>query len=38
MRPNFVVNNLQTGDEKVKIERPGGATSPIWSLEWNPSR
>ncbi|XP_064632482.1 intraflagellar transport protein 122 homolog isoform X2 [Lineus longissimus] len=28
----------KTGEEKVKIERPGGALSPIWSLEWNPSR
>ena len=28
----------QSGDEKVKIERPGGSSAPIWSLEWNPSR
>ena len=34
------INNsyLQTGEEKVKIERPGGSLSPIWSLEWNPSK
>ncbi|XP_068264576.1 intraflagellar transport protein 122 homolog isoform X2 [Nyctibius grandis] len=28
----------KNGDEKVKIERPGGASSPIWSICWNPSR
>ncbi|NWW40203.1 IF122 protein, partial [Panurus biarmicus] len=28
----------KNGDEKVKIERPGGSTSPIWSICWNPSR
>ncbi|XP_019647680.1 PREDICTED: intraflagellar transport protein 122 homolog [Branchiostoma belcheri] len=28
----------KNGEEKVKIERPGGAISPIWSLEWNPSK
>ena len=22
----------------MKIERPGANTSPIWSLQWNPSR
>ena len=27
---------LQAGDEKVRIERPGG--HPIWSLEWNHSK
>lgn len=27
---------LQNGEEKVKIERPGGA--PVWSLSWNPSK
>ncbi|XP_052090245.1 intraflagellar transport protein 122 homolog isoform X2 [Mytilus californianus] len=26
------------GEEKVKIERPYAAGSPVWSLEWNPSR
>ncbi|XP_069142693.1 intraflagellar transport protein 122 homolog isoform X2 [Argopecten irradians] len=26
------------GEEKVKIERPNAATSPVWSLQWNPSR
>ncbi|XP_070558026.1 intraflagellar transport protein 122 homolog [Ptychodera flava] len=28
----------KNGDEKVKIERPGGALSPIWSIQWNPSK
>ncbi|KAM6387308.1 intraflagellar transport protein 122 homolog isoform 3-T3 [Pluvialis apricaria] len=28
----------KNGDEKVKIERTGGASSPIWSICWNPSR
>uniref|UniRef100_A0A5F8H397 Intraflagellar transport protein 122 homolog n=1 Tax=Monodelphis domestica TaxID=13616 RepID=A0A5F8H397_MONDO len=28
----------KNGEEKVKIERPGGALSPIWSICWNPSR
>ncbi|XP_066051517.1 intraflagellar transport protein 122 homolog isoform X1 [Chamaea fasciata] len=28
----------KNGDEKVKIERPGGSSSPIWSISWNPSR
>ncbi|KAL2300007.1 hypothetical protein Nmel_012863, partial [Mimus melanotis] len=28
----------KNGDEKVKIERPGGSSSPIWSICWNPSR
>ena len=28
----------QSGEEKVKIERPNAASSPIWSLQWNPSR
>ncbi|XP_065605530.1 intraflagellar transport protein 122 homolog isoform X2 [Cyrtonyx montezumae] len=27
----------KNGDEKVKIERPGAASSPIWSICWNPS-
>ncbi|KAI0240368.1 intraflagellar transport 122 [Lamellibrachia satsuma] len=31
------IRNKQ-GDEKVRIERAGGGLSPIWSLEWNPSR
>lgn len=26
----------QGGEEKVKIERPGG--SPVWTLSWNPSK
>ncbi|KAM8758928.1 intraflagellar transport protein 122 homolog isoform 2-T2 [Rhynchonycteris naso] len=28
----------KNGDEKVKIERPGGSLSPVWSICWNPSR
>ncbi|XP_063076713.1 intraflagellar transport protein 122 homolog isoform X2 [Engraulis encrasicolus] len=28
----------KNGDEKVKIERPGGSSSPIWSIAWNPSK
>ncbi|XP_032927467.1 intraflagellar transport protein 122 homolog isoform X2 [Catharus ustulatus] len=28
----------KNGDEKVKIERPGGSSSPVWSICWNPSR
>ncbi|NXL95927.1 IF122 protein, partial [Alectura lathami] len=28
----------KNGDEKVKIERAGGAAAPIWSICWNPSR
>lgn len=28
----------KNGEEKVKIERPGGSLSPIWSIYWNPSR
>uniref|UniRef100_A0A6I8RI89 Intraflagellar transport protein 122 homolog n=1 Tax=Xenopus tropicalis TaxID=8364 RepID=A0A6I8RI89_XENTR len=28
----------KNGEEKVKIERPGGALSPIWSICWNPSK
>uniref|UniRef100_A0A2K5I4B1 Intraflagellar transport protein 122 homolog n=1 Tax=Colobus angolensis palliatus TaxID=336983 RepID=A0A2K5I4B1_COLAP len=27
----------KNGEEKVKIERPGGSLSPIWSICWNPS-
>uniref|UniRef100_H2Z1N2 Intraflagellar transport protein 122 homolog n=1 Tax=Ciona savignyi TaxID=51511 RepID=H2Z1N2_CIOSA len=23
------------GEEKIKIERPGGSLSPVWSLKWN---
>uniref|UniRef100_A0A3Q4C0N9 Intraflagellar transport protein 122 homolog n=1 Tax=Mola mola TaxID=94237 RepID=A0A3Q4C0N9_MOLML len=26
----------KNGEEKVKIERPGGSSSPIWSITWNP--
>ncbi|OWK02456.1 hypothetical protein Celaphus_00010646, partial [Cervus elaphus hippelaphus] len=28
----------KSGEEKVKIERPGGSLAPIWSICWNPSR
>uniref|UniRef100_A0A3B5B9M3 Intraflagellar transport protein 122 homolog n=1 Tax=Stegastes partitus TaxID=144197 RepID=A0A3B5B9M3_9TELE len=28
----------KNGEEKVKIERPGGSSSPIWSIAWNPSK
>ncbi|XP_035402582.1 intraflagellar transport protein 122 homolog isoform X2 [Cygnus atratus] len=28
----------KNGEEKVKIERTGGVSSPIWSICWNPSR
>ncbi|KAK2490162.1 hypothetical protein MC885_001823 [Smutsia gigantea] len=28
----------RNGEERVKIERPGGSLSPIWSICWNPSR
>ncbi|XP_059379664.1 intraflagellar transport protein 122 homolog isoform X1 [Carassius carassius] len=28
----------KSGEEKVKIERPGGSLSPIWSIAWNPSK
>lgn len=26
------------GEEKVKIERPGGTLNPIWTLQWNPNK
>nr|DBA18477.1 TPA: hypothetical protein GDO54_016716 [Pyxicephalus adspersus] len=26
----------KNGEEKVKIERPGGSLSPVWSICWNP--
>ena len=28
----------KSGAEKIKIERPDAANSPIWSLEWSPNR
>ncbi|XP_030209296.1 intraflagellar transport protein 122 homolog isoform X1 [Gadus morhua] len=28
----------KNGEEKVKIEQPGGSSSPIWSIAWNPSK
>ncbi|NXR08935.1 IF122 protein, partial [Semnornis frantzii] len=27
----------KSGDEKVRIERPGGTTAPVWSICWSPS-
>ncbi|XP_068714789.1 intraflagellar transport protein 122 homolog isoform X2 [Montipora foliosa] len=32
----FVSIRNKNGEEKVKIERPGGA--PVWTLSWNPSK
>ena len=26
------------GEEKIKIERPGGSLSPIWNLKWCPKK
>ena len=26
------------GEEKVKIERPGGSLSPVWDLKWCPNK
>ncbi|XP_069499548.1 intraflagellar transport protein 122 homolog isoform X1 [Ambystoma mexicanum] len=28
----------KNGEEKVKIDRPGGSLSPVWSISWNPSK
>ncbi|XP_067611641.1 intraflagellar transport protein 122 homolog isoform X2 [Pseudorca crassidens] len=28
----------RNGEEKVKIDRPGGSLSPLWSICWSPSR
>lgn len=28
----------KNGEEKVKIQRPGGSSSPVWSIAWNPSK
>lgn len=28
----------KAGEEKVKIERPGGSDSPIWALAWSPHK
>lgn len=28
--------SFQSGEEKGKIERPGGANSPIYGISWNP--
>ncbi|XP_054035805.1 intraflagellar transport protein 122 homolog [Dryobates pubescens] len=28
----------KSGDEKVRIERPGGTAAPVWSICWNPAR
>ncbi|NXX46775.1 IF122 protein, partial [Tricholaema leucomelas] len=27
----------KSGDEKVRIERPGGTAAPVWSICWSPS-
>ena len=26
----------KTGEEKIRIERPGGSQSGIWAVAWNP--
>lgn len=28
----------KAGDEKVRIERPGGSDAPIWALAWSPHK
>ncbi|XP_066967390.1 intraflagellar transport protein 122 homolog isoform X2 [Macrobrachium rosenbergii] len=28
----------KVGEEKMRIERPGGTNSPVWSLAWNPAK
>lgn len=28
----------KNGEEKLKIERPEAANSPVWSLEWSPTK
>jgi len=28
----------KNGEEKIKIERPDASSSPIWSIEWCPSK
>ncbi|XP_050414597.2 intraflagellar transport protein 122 homolog [Patella vulgata] len=28
----------KSGEEKVKIERPGANMAPVWAIAWNPSR
>ncbi|KAL1117127.1 hypothetical protein AAG570_004455 [Ranatra chinensis] len=28
----------KTGEEKLRIERPGGAETPIWALAWSPHK
>ncbi len=28
----------KNGDEKLKIERPDASNSPIWSVDWMPSK
>eukprot|EP00057_Strongylocentrotus_purpuratus_P025672 XP_011680146.1 PREDICTED: intraflagellar transport protein 122 homolog [Strongylocentrotus purpuratus] len=33
-----IIIRTKNGEEKLKIERPGGGLSPIWSLQWNPSK
>ncbi|KAB7503457.1 Intraflagellar transport protein [Armadillidium nasatum] len=34
----FVSIRNKAGEEKMKIERPGGSSSPVFSLAWNPSK
>ncbi len=34
----FVSIRNKGGEEKVKIERSGGILSPVWAVEWNPSK
>lgn len=33
-----IISDFQVGEEKMRIERPGGTNSPIWSMAWNPSK
>lgn len=28
----------KNGEEKMKIERPDAANSPVWSVQWTPSK
>ncbi|XP_066554280.1 intraflagellar transport protein 122 homolog [Amia ocellicauda] len=38
MQNGVVSIRNKNGEEKVKIERPGGSLSTIWSIAWNPSK
>lgn len=33
-----MISDFQVGEEKMRIERPGGTNSPVWSMAWNPSK